>query len=464
MKRTALVHGLGRFGGGAAAARFLHRRGHRVRIGDRGAAADLQPSIAALQDLKDIDWQLGREDEALLDGVDLLVVNPAVPDDHPLLLAAAARGIDRTQEASLFLENYPGRTIAVTGTNGKSSTATLLHAALTRAGIPALLGGNIGHSLLEDESAYRKDQVAVLEISSYQLERVDPSRHRVLGTVFTRIGRDHIDRHKTLAAYRQAKAVAACMADEFVVHACDDPVAEAFASEARVRIRFGSEPPAPRSMGISDGWLLARTGKEAGLRLCHQDAMRLLGDFQRENALAAAAAAILVGAAHNHVGLSLANAAPLPFRLQMVAVVDGVRVYDNSVSTERDSTHSALRNVPGPIHWICGGKSKDHDPSSIARDLPARVRSVHLFGAVRESVQKTLEKDPGRPTVTGHDQLEQALDAAIAAARPGDALVVSPGFASYDQYPNFRARALAFHNWLRQRRCSGTTSTQAGVW
>ncbi|MBK8100920.1 MAG: hypothetical protein IPK26_27870 [Planctomycetes bacterium] len=200
-----LVHGLGRFGGGLEAIRFLHRRGCNVRIADKNTGPDLDHSRQALAGLPDLDWQLGREDEALLHGIDLFVANPAVPDHHPLLAAARKRGLPVTQEVDLFLSAYPGTVVAITGTNGKSTTSTLTHAALQRGGQPALLGGNIGHSLLADEAAWERDQVAVLEISSFQLERLDPCS-RVHGAVFTRVLKDHVDRHGTLDAYHAARA------------------------------------------------------------------------------------------------------------------------------------------------------------------------------------------------------------------------------------------------------------------
>src|SRR5262245_8300245 len=325
MSGPTLVLGLGRFGGGVAAVRFLRHRGASVRIADRSAGPDLDHSRNALAGLDGIDWQLGREDDGLLDGIARVVVNPAVPDDHPLLQAARARGLECTQEVNLFLEHYPGRVVAVTGTNGKSTTSTLVHAALQRAGFDALLGGNIGHSLLDDEARWAKDQVAVLEISSFQLERIDVQRHRVTGAVCTRVERDHLDRHRTLHAYHGAKARLPAIATAFFVHGAADPVAAAFTTPAP-RITFAPEPPQPGSMGIAAGWLCARLDAAPAQRLVHQDAMRLLGDFQRENALAAAAAALLLGAAPGAVGYALACAAPLPFRLQLVTVLDGVRV------------------------------------------------------------------------------------------------------------------------------------------
>ncbi|MBL9079681.1 MAG: UDP-N-acetylmuramoyl-L-alanine--D-glutamate ligase [Planctomycetes bacterium] len=443
-----VVHGLGRFGGGREAVRFLARRGCRVRVADKSDGADLQAVRLALRDAGDVDWQLGREDASLLDGADWLLTNPAVPDQHPLLAAAAARGVARTQEVDLFLAAYPGTVVAVTGTNGKSTTSTLLHAALRRAGRDALLGGNIGNSLLAEQANWQRDQIAVLEISSFQLERLHAAR-RTAGAVFTRIGKDHVDRHGSLAAYHQAKARLAAIATDFVVHAADDPVASAYASPAQRRVRFAPTPPAPDCAGVDDGMVTVRLGAGPAVPIVHAAALRLLGEFQLENVMAAAAAARLVGADAHAVGLALANASPLPFRLQLVAVQDGVRVYDNGVSTEVESTRSALQALTGRIHWVGGGKSKDGDYATMAAAVAPRIASAHLFGAAAEPLGALLQD---RVPTTVHGPLAAALTAAFAAARPGDAVLFSPAFASFDQYPNFRARALEFHGWLAARR------------
>lgn len=445
-----LVHGLGRFGGGQQAVRHLWRRGCQVVVADRSAAADHVATQKALRDLHGVDWQLGREDEGLLDGIDVLVVNPAVPDAHPLLQAARARGIQLTQEVDLFLAAYPGRVVAVTGTNGKSTTATLLHAALQRAGVDTLLGGNIGRSLLADEGLWRTAQIAVLEISSFQLERLD-HRRRVHGAVFTRVTRDHIDRHGTLAAYHGAKARLALIAEQFVVHGAADPVASDFASNAAQRLTFADAPPAPHSGGLLDDFLALRASSDAAERLVHRDALRMLGDFQIENALAAGLAARLCGAGPHAIGMAIATAPPLPFRLQLVAVQGGVRVYDNGVSTEVQSTLAALQTLAQRveagrrIHWLGGGKSKDGDYAAVADAVRPFVTSTHLFGDASRPLGELLSLHV--PTSV-HTHLADALTAAFAAAAPGDAVLFSPAFASFDHYANFRARAQEFHAWL----------------
>ncbi len=451
----ALVHGLGRFGGGRETVRYLARVGLRVRVADKSAGDDLQAVRHALADVPGLEWELGREDEALLDDVQLFVANPAVPDHHPLLVAAKARGIPRTQEADLFLAAYPGRVVGVTGTNGKSTTSALLHKALVSSGVDALLGGNIGHSLLADAAQWRPQQIAVFEMSSFQLERLDVSA-RVHGAVFTRVLRDHVDRHGTLEAYHAAKGRLAAIATGFVVHAADDPIASDFATPAPLRLRFADTVPAKHAAGLVGGFVALRLDHGPAERLVHTDALRLLGAFQVENVMAASLAARCLGATPHGIGLAMANAAPLPFRLQLVATRNGVRIYDNGVSTEVESTRSALQTLRGNVHWLGGGKSKDGDYAAVAAAVAPHVASAHLFGDAGPHLARAIA---GRVATTVSSTLRDALRRALAAAAPGDAILWSPAFASFDQYPNFRARALEFHALLAESRAGEASAS-----
>jgi UDP-N-acetylmuramoylalanine--D-glutamate ligase len=419
-----------------------------VRVADRADAGSLAASVAALADLG-IEWCLSREDERLLDGVERVVVNPAIPDEHPLLAAARARGIACTQEIELFLADYPGRVCLVSGTNGKSTTTHLLGRALGSAGRDTLTGGNIGRSLLDAHARWRRDQVAVVEISSFQLDRLDPTRLPcVEGSVAVRITRDHLDRHGTVAAYHRAKSMIARAARRFFVHAADDAVAAGFATSATERVLFRSGPPADGEVGIDGGAIVSRRCGAQG-HVLDQPALRLLGDFNLENAMAAFAAAVCLGADRHAAALGIATAPPLPFRLQAAARLSGgVTVYDNAVSTDADSTASALRSVMalerGTVHWVGGGKSKDGDFARTAALLRPHLRTAFLFGAAASPMAAALE---GLEVFAGATLVE-ALDAARRRARPGDAILFSPGFASFDQYANFRARAEQFHGWL----------------
>ncbi|MEE2887392.1 MAG: UDP-N-acetylmuramoyl-L-alanine--D-glutamate ligase [Planctomycetota bacterium] len=461
-RRQALVLGLGRFGGGVASVRHLVRLGYRVRVTDRATAADLQDSVATLAaepELEEhLEWRLGEpgDDTSLLDGIELLVCNPGIPSQHPLLEFADQRDVPITQEVNLFLESYPGKVVAVSGTNGKSTTATLLANALRRCGVDTLLGGNIGHSLLDEQATWSSSQVAVLELSSFQLERIDPDRHRVLGTVLTRITADHLDRHGDLASYQAAKGRAAAMADEFLVHTADDQVAAGFAQEGQsVLVHGPHDSHASLAASSRDGMVWSHMGTDPGPVLT-TPALKLPGDFQVENVMAAFLATTQItdmlvtdsGCRHS-AAMALATTKPLTNRLQLSATVAGRHIFGNAVSTQIDSTLSAIDSLPGQVHWVGGGKSKDGEYSEPGSQIGDRVASAHLFGAVAMPMAKVMGN---RVATTVHQDLEQALDAAWATSRSGDTILFSPAFASFDQFPNFAARARRFDAWVHRLR------------
>jgi len=444
--RRNLVFGLGRFGGGAGAARYLVARGEAVRIADRACADSLAASVRALAGC-DLEWRLGCEDPSLLAGIDRVVVNPAVADNHPLLAAARAAGIELTQEVNLFLADYPGRVCLVTGTNGKSTTTHLLARALARAGTDVLAGGNNGRSLLDQLPNWREGQTAIVEISSFQLERLEPEA-RVAGAVAVRITRDHLDRHGTVAAYHAAKAHVARVARGFFVHAADDGVAAGFTTPAAVRTTYSLHPPLPGQVGLVDEAIHSAMANAPG-QVLDRGALRLLGAFNLENAMAAFAAAVHLGASRHDAGLGIATAPALPFRLQAAGrLPDGVTVYDNAVSTDADSTAAALATLAsleaGVVHWVGGGRSKDGDFAGAAARLRPRLQSAFLFGAAAAPLAACLDG----VRVEVHGGVTAALAAARRRARAGDAILFSPAFTSFDQYPNFQARAQDFHAWL----------------
>ncbi len=452
----ALVLGLGRFGGGREASRWLLNQGWQLRISDRASSESLAEPIAALESENgEIDWRLGDPSDDLLEDVDLLVVNPAIPDGHPIIEKAHQLKVPMTQEINLFLEAFPGRVVFVTGTNGKSTTATLLAAAIQESNMDCLLGGNLGRSLLADAARWNQDTLAVIEISSFQLDRIDPARHSVVGTVFTRVTQDHLDRHGTLPAYQAAKGRAAEAATEWIVHARDDGVAASFRTAAPRRVTYGLSDPTDGHVGTRSGSLWSCLS-DAGPILPIED-LPLIGTFQQENALAAFAAARLLGADHRRAAMAIARQESLPHRLQRLEPIAGVQIFDNGVSTEWRSTLSAMQSLDGPIRWIGGGKSKGGDLAAIADALADHLHSAHLFGASAGPLGHILQS---RLPTTIHEHLHDAVSTAWEASRADDQLLFSPAFASYDQYPNFAARAGDFLDQVEQLRRS-TASTRA---
>lgn len=443
--RRALIWGLGRFGGGLGALRHLQARGYEIRIMDRQNPSDLRQELAKVAGLSRMPALL-PERESSLDGIDLLCINPAIPLEHPLLAEALRRGIATTQELDLFLAAYPGRVLGVTGTNGKSTTASLMAEGLRALGRDVLLGGNIGKSLCLEESTWRTDQDAVVEISSFQAARIHT---RALSTLcFTPILRDHVVWHGSLERYHSDKLrlLDACKPGARILGLARCPVlASARAARGELDIHLlGSERPA-------DGEDLPRLLEGRGLvqggeLLMSLEVFPLPGYFNRENLLLALASLDLdVDDARIALG-GMQAFGGLPHRLAPAGMRRGVRLVDNGVSTILETTRLALDvlaadlPVGARIHLVLGGKPKEPSLDEALSLLPGPAATLHVFGQVGPRLAALLrDHDLARPTLS--DRPTEALSRAFDAARPGDTVLFSPGFASQDQYPNFRARA-----------------------
>ncbi|MEO0479170.1 MAG: UDP-N-acetylmuramoyl-L-alanine--D-glutamate ligase [Planctomycetota bacterium] len=462
--RRVLVLGLGRFGGGRAAAKFLLEEGADLVVADRAEASSLEDSVRRLTaDARDLNaesrlrFELGVA-EPELSGVDLVVVNPAIPGGHPTLRTAEEVGIEQTQELDLFLDAFPGRVILVTGTNGKSSITSALGFVLRTAGRPTLIGGNIGHSLLEDRNQWSEDAIAVLEVSSFQLERM--RERSVFGAVLAPVTVDHLDRHGTLENYRATKARAAKAAEIFLVHGADDQVAASFESPARHRFTHAETDRVDAFVDEAGFLSLATGGKPR--RLAHRDALRRLGNAQVRNLLATALAAEQVDLPTKRIGLGIAQAEPLPYRLRELRPIGRVRVFDDSVATSVLASRAALETLGtqpriAAIHWVTGGVAKCEPDAlpALARQalegLPCKPARIAVFGRVGETFGAALA--PSGVRVTTHASPIEALEESLAEAREtaSAALLFSPAFASFDQFPNFEARAKSFLTWHRER-------------
>jgi UDP-N-acetylmuramoylalanine--D-glutamate ligase len=430
-RSIAAIWGVGRFGGGVAVAAWLAEQGHAIRLVDRCTEGELAEPLEELRQ-RGVDATLWPEQADSLTGADLVVVNPAIRPNHPLLDAVDELGIRRTQELNLFLETYPGHVIAVTGTNGKSTTATMLAAAL-RAGHGAsgvLLGGNIGHSLLEDRSQWRRDQWAVVEVSSFQADRLSNQRGFFDHVVLTPITTDHLDWHGTIDAYRSAKLrlVDAVVDGGQVV---GWPQCQVYRECVLPRLRPLAQPAIERG--------------------CF-DSLQLLGGFNRQNAGLALTAAELAGVDTWSAIDAIKGVEGLPHRLCELGHHGGIAFIDNGASTVAETSLTALRELDGrgPVRWVCGGRAKTADIDAYGNELAQLAASVHPFGEVADNLSSMLQKQ-GKAT-RAHSTLGEALDAAWQSAGPGDIVLFSPGFVSYDAYPNYAARAGEAVAWWRRRR------------
>jgi len=444
--RRALVMGLGSFGGGAGAARYLAELGARVLVTDKRPAEGLAAARSELSDLE-LEFVLGEHRPSDFARAELVVVNPAVRPDDPLLAAARAAGALLTSEIELFLEAVRARVVAITGTQGKSSTTHALHALLTRCGRRAHLGGNIGGSLLPALPGIGVEDVVVLELSSYQLESLAGNRAaaRAEAVAVVNILQDHLERHGTLAAYAAAKQriLELLRPGGLAVLPGDDA-------------RFRSWPVVGRTLFFTAGE--AATGlhlRDGRFRLeeeelgCVAD-LHMPGEFQRANALVALGLARALGVEAAELAAALPHVHGLEHRLQDLGTVRGKRVIDNGVSTTPDSTISALRALPPETVLLLGGRQKRLPLEELVAVARARRTRAVAFGEAGPALASALAEG-GVPveTATG---VEAAVARALAHELPGTTVLFSPACSSFDAYANFRERALAFRSAVQALR------------
>ena len=410
-----LVMGLGRFGGGAAAARWFAERGHDVLVTDGKRAEALRESIESLRPWK-LRYRLGGHDEADFDSAEIVVVNPAIPFDNALVERARRAGAELVTEMGMTVRSWPGPIVGITGTNGKSTTAGLAAAMLRASGVPVALGGNIGRSLLNECAAATPETVAVLEISSFQLAWMESGDWSVQVGIVTNITGDHLDRHGTFEHYRDSKRRLAEVAETLLILPRGDEPAASFAECTRARVAwFGA--------GESDAVDLGR--------------LSLAGPHNRANANAAALAALAMGATPEGCAEGAAVYRSLPHRLENLGERAGVLRVNDSVSTTPQATAAAVRSFSRPVVLLTGGRDKGLD----WRPLLEAAREAHAVVAYGETGPRLRDELPGARLAPDFDS---AVRAGLELARQGDVLLLSPGFASYDEFPGFDVRGERF--------------------
>ena len=472
--KRVTVMGLGLFGGGAGVARFLARRGADVVVTDLRDEDDLRDAVESLAGLP-LTFRLGRhEDDDFIDA-DLVVVNPAVPPTSKFLRLALDAGVPLETEINILFRLCPAPIVAVTGSNGKSTTTAMIAGMLEAAGLKVWLGGNLGGSLLEATIEMTPDDVTVLELSSFQLERLAWTGLSPHLAVVTNLTPNHLDRHKTMANYVAAKKpifLNQRPGDTLIVNRDDEIVAD-WLDEAPAGVRklsFGKADPPPGAEGVTlrhaEGvFQLDGSGGTVAL-----DGLRLPGEHNRLNAIAAALAAVLLGAGRRHVEDALAAFEGLPHRLQLIAEHNGVRYYNDSIATNPESVMVALRSFEDGIILIAGGHDKDLAYNKLARMIVKKVKHTVLLGTAAEKIHQAL-RDAGADAsrITRVASFEEGVAKAVALAEPGDVVLMSPACASYDMFRNFEERARRFVELVQEHAaargaCAPGTARRGARW
>src|SRR5215472_9073404 len=414
--KKVLVVGLGK--SGLAAALFLRRRGAQVTVSDIRSAEALAKDIPALLE-EGINVEAGGHGLLTFRRQDLIVVSPGVPLDTPELVQVRNFGLPIIGELELAARFLQGKTVAITGSNGKTTTTTLVGEILKAAGLPTLVAGNIGVPVVSLIEESREDTWSVLEVSSFQLESTEQFHPQI--AVILNITPDHLDRHGSFENYALAKEriFAAQNENDFVVLNADNARAAAAAARSVARVYwFSLEHPVSQGAWVDGGHILFRMSKDEAVEtIMPLSEIPLKGEHNVENVLAAVCASRLAGATPEVIRSGVENFKAVEHRLEYVATINGVEFYNDSKATNVDATAKAIAASPGGIHLILGGKDKNSDYTLLSDLLRARVKAVYTIGSAAEKIESHLR---GVVALHSCQTLDKAVTTAAAAAHAGD--------------------------------------------
>ena len=435
---SCVVAGAGR--SGRAAAALLQMAGASVVVSDSSRSPGVREAADALT-RAGVAVELGAHKAATFRSADLVVISPGVPSDAPFLRDARSRGVPIIAEVELGSWFIPGKLIAVTGTNGKSTVVTLTGRMLNQSGVPAVVAGNIGTPLCEVVGKLHETDVVVAEISSFQLETVETFHADV--SVLLNVEADHIDRHGSFDAYLAAKSrlLALQREDDVAVLSADRPEVWALAPGCRAQVVGASRARrvTPGAFVSSDRVVVCWGGVERDV--CGVDEVRLAGSHNLENVLASVAAcAPLVG---DWMGATdaLRDFAGLPHRLQPVGRAGGVRFIDDSKATNPAAVVRALESVEPPVVLIAGGRAKGADFTPLGSAVSGVVSAAVLIGEAADEVGDAVA---GATVVRRADSMDEAVDIAYGLADGAGTVLLSPACASFDMFGGYAERGAAF--------------------
>ncbi len=451
--KRVLVVGLARTG--IATALFCAARGAHVTATDTRAGKELGDPVAVLQKAG-VALELGGHRQELILDADLIIPSPGVPADAPLLQFARSKGVTIWSEIELAYRFLKGRLIGITGSNGKTTTTSLIEHILRSAGFSTILAGNIGTPLISCVEKSSEKTVAVAELSSFQLELIEKLRPNI--SVFLNLTPDHLDRHHTLESYGAAKARIfqnQGESDSAVLNA-DDPGTTPYAPAKPQVFWFSRKQRVAQGAFVKESEILFRREgtEEAILKLAD---IPLAGAHNVENVLAAVAATKLAGAESAAIAKGVRSFAGVEHRLEFVAEIGGVRFYNDSKATNVDATLKALDAFPGRILIILGGKDKGSDYTVLQARLRERAILALLIGVAADKIEKQIA---GSVAIEQAGTLERAVETAAHAARAGDVVLLAPACASFDQFQNYEHRGRVFKELVHQleRQAASTTS------
>ena len=441
--KRVLVVGLGK--SGVASALFLEKHGARVAVSDAKMEEQLPEEIPLLLD-HGISVETGQHGERTFRDQDLIVISPGVPFDVPQLVQARALGIPVIGEVELAARYLKGKVVAITGSNGKTTTTALAGKIIAAGGRKALVGGNIGTPAISFVEASNDDTWVVLEISSFQLETIESFHPKI--AVVLNVTPDHLDRHYTFENYAAAKAriFENQTTDDFAVLNADNEPCVPMGGKTKAAVYWFSRLKQVERGAFTSGeriiWRDSKTERE----IMQVSEISLKGSHNVENVLAGICVGMLAGIEPAEIRRAVAEFKAVEHRLEYVDTVRGVEYYNDSKATNVDATIKALESFPGGIHLILGGKDKGSDCSALNPLLKDRVKRVYTIGAAATKIESQIRG----VELVSVGTLQAAVKRASDSAASGDVVLLAPACASFDQFVSYEHRGRVFKEQVRQ--------------
>ncbi len=443
--KNVLIIGAAR--SGISSAEYLAKKGANVILNDikvYNALIKEGYGIEKLENTANIKMILGRqpEDEEVK-LCSLVILSPGVPPDIKPCLVAQQNNIEVMSEVEFANTEFNGNIIAITGTNGKTTTTYLTGAILKNAGFDADVCGNIGFPFIDFAQRSTKATYAVLEISSFQLSMHKSLKPKI--AVITNITPDHLDRHKTMDNYIEAKANIFKLMDneDTLILNYDDKIVKDLAKRAKCKVKYFSLSEETADIYLKDGYIIS---KEMG-KIIHKSEMRLIGDHNMANAMCAILAGLECNLTIEQILPTLKSFQPVEHRVEFVREVNGVKYINDSKGTNPDASITAINAMEQPIVLIMGGYDKHNDFTQIMRLIKQKVKRIIVFGATKETIIDTAQKE-GYTNYTQANTFKEAMDLARESADTGECVLLSPACASWDMFDNFEQRGEIFKDYV----------------
>ncbi len=445
--RRVLVVGMAR--SGVAAAQMLLKAGAKVVVNDSKTAEQLGDAIAPLQGLP-VEWALGCPAGECLDGVDVLVISPGIPDTAAFVLKAKTMGMEVTGELELASQLAEGTLVALTGTNGKTTTVSLLGEIFRLAGKRTHVVGNIGYPFSAAAMESDPEDIFVCEVSSFQMETAD-TFHPHVGALLN-ITEDHLNRHGTMENYTATKMRLFARQGEgdTAVFNADDPALAPLMNQVSSRVMtFSRQKEVPCGAFVRDGMVMLNiSGKEEAV--CPAEEIYIPGPHNLENALAATCMAAAMGVETSVIAQALRTFTGVEHRIEFVRELEGVRYINDSKGTNVDSTIKAVQTMQRPTAIILGGYDKHCDFTPMVKEmvLSPYIRQAVLIGATADQIERTCREN-GFDAIRRASTLEEAVALCREAAEAGWNVLLSPACASFDMFEDYEARGRIFKEIVR---------------